>query len=134
MIFVDTNYFLRFFLQDVKSQYLEVKKLFYQAAKDKISLTSSTIVFFEIYWVLRSYYNKDKTQTSSVLQKILDLPFLAFDEQGLLQESLNLFTVTNLGLIDCYNLSYARQQRFKNFKTFDEKLLKEFKRLNQDEA
>lgn len=35
MIFVDTNYFLRFLLKDNQAQYLQAKELFLSAAQGK---------------------------------------------------------------------------------------------------
>lgn len=46
MIFVDTNYFLRFILKDNQVQYLKARQLFLDAAKGEIELISSTTVFF----------------------------------------------------------------------------------------
>ncbi len=60
MIFVDTNYFLRFFLRDSREQYLIVKQFFLDGASGKIKLFTSLIVLFEVYWVLKSYYGKEK--------------------------------------------------------------------------
>ena len=62
MIFIDTNYLLRFLLKDIDSQYLEAKKLLLQAARGEKKVITSTIVFFELFWVLKSYYKKDKTE------------------------------------------------------------------------
>ena len=52
MIFIDTNYFLRFLLADISSQHNQAKTIFKQAASGKISLFTSAVVIFEIYWVL----------------------------------------------------------------------------------
>jgi len=58
MIFVDTNYFLRFLLKDIGKQHQKAKKLFEKAASGEIKLFTSMIVFFEIYWVLFSFYKR----------------------------------------------------------------------------
>ena len=71
MIFIDANYFLRFLLKDIKQQYLSVKKLMLNAAQGEVKLFTSTIVFFEIYWVLRSYYGAKKDGLIKTLQEIL---------------------------------------------------------------
>ena len=52
-VFVDTNVFLRFLLEDVVSQQTIVDKIFEDSASGKIVLNSSIIVFFEKYWVLK---------------------------------------------------------------------------------
>lgn len=125
MNFVDTNYFLRFLLNDDTDQHAQASNLFRLASEGKVNLTTSLIVFFEIYWVLSSFYEKDKYEISQLLQKILNLNFIDFKERPLLFDSLSLFQKTHLELEDCYNLYYAKSLNIKadSFKTFDKKLL-----------
>ncbi len=126
MIFVDTNYFLRFLLNDISEQHKQVKDLFLSGSEGKINLVTSTMVIFEIYWVLSSYYEKEKIEIVKVLEKILKLTFIELKERELLLNSLKLFEKTNFDLEDCYNLYYAKLQNIDSFKTFDKKLKKEF--------
>lgn len=128
MTFVDTNYFLRFLLNDINKQHLEAKQLFLEASEGKVKLFTSTIVFFEIYWVLSSYYEKNKQEMVDSLQKILDLNFIVLKEKQILSNCLNRFKKTNLDLEDCYNIAYAKVRVAKVFKTFDVKLEKEFRK------
>lgn len=139
MIFVDTNYFLRFliakqettnfssesFIQDSKAQYLIAEQLFLKAAQDKISLVSSTVVFFEVNFVLKSIYGKDRLKLSEVLFKMLNLK-VDLENKEMLFKALEHFQQSNLSLEDCYNLIFAKQINAKDFKTFDEKLMKKF--------
>ena len=62
MIFVDTNLFVRYFLKDVLSQFRQVEKLFSDGAKKKKKLFTSTIVIFEIYWLLDPSMKKRKVK------------------------------------------------------------------------
>ncbi|SRR5258708_540454 len=130
MIFIDTNYFLRFLLNDVSDQHKKVKELFLTGSEGKENLITSTIVFFEIYWVLSSYYEKEKTEIVKVLDNILKLTFIKLDEREILISSIQLFQNANLDLEDCYNLYFAKAQNVKEFKTFDKKLEKEFLKSN----
>lgn len=129
MIFVDTNYFLRFLLKSADNQYLEAKKLFLEASSGKVKLISSTLVFFEIYWVLRSYYEKNKADLAKTMNKLLELTFIVFDDREILEESLSLFEKENLSLEDCYNLFYAKEKEVLKLATFDRRLSKQFKDL-----
>lgn len=128
MIFIDTNCFLRFLLKDIDNQYLEIETLFLSVSEGKSALITSTIVFFEIYWVLRSYYEKSKSEITQVLMQILNLNFIELKEREILFNALALFKKTSLDLEDCYNIYYAKYQGVKSgsFKTFDKKLEKEF--------
>lgn len=126
MIFVDTNYFLRFIIADVSSQHQEAKKLFKEAAEEKIQLFTSTIVVFEICWVLLSNYGKDKTVISEILNNILDMAFVDFEHHQLLKQAVDIYENSPLGFIDAFNLLYAKSQSATSFKTFDVKLSKKF--------
>lgn len=128
-MFIDTNYFLRFLLRDINNQYLETKTLFLSASEGKTALITSTIVFFEIYWVLSSYYGKNKVEVANVLEKILSLNFIELEEREVLFNALSLFQKTSFDLEDCYNIYYAKSKVIRSFKTFDKKLDDEFRRL-----
>jgi len=129
MIFVDTNYFLRFLLADNHEQSEKVKELFLSAAEGKNQLFTSNIVIFEIYWVLSSYYQRDKTEIISTLEKILTLEFIKIDDRPIFLQALDIFRQQPFSLEDCYHLAFARIQRAKSFATFDQKLAKAWKKL-----
>lgn len=128
MIFVDTNYFLRFLLRDSEGQYLEAKELLLEAAAGRVVLLSSTVVFFEVAWVLRFVYKKDKSMLAQTLHKLLNLN-IQFGDHKMLLGAVNLFIGSNFSLEDCYNLEFARQYKAANFKTFDKRLSKYFESL-----
>ena len=123
MIFVDTNYFLRFLLQDNQEQYKEAKELFLKAARTEENLITSTLVFFEVAWVLRS---NPKINKEILVEKLFKLASLNIDieHREILIEAIGMFRENNLTLEDCYNLVYAKNKKVKEFKTFDKKLRK----------
>lgn len=129
MIFIDTNFFLRFFLKDIENQYLEAKKIFKAGARREEELTTSLVVIFEIFWVLSSTYNYKREEVSQIMHAVLQMTFINLEERILLWEALELFDATNLSLGDCYNMVFARENNIKDFKTFDIKLGKEFENL-----
>lgn len=124
MIFVDTNYFLAWLLEERNEQHRQAKELFKSAAEGKKKLVSSLIVFFEIYWVLSSFYAKKKAAIVKVLNNLLKLSFIKWENQVLLVEAVSIFTATNLDLEDSYNLALIKKKKIKSVKTFDKQLLK----------
>ena len=126
MIFVDTNYFLRFLIEDNEEQLQTAEKLFMDGAKGNLSLTTSTAVIFEIYWVLRTFYQKSKTEIVEILRKVLKMNFIKIDERNILIQAVNFYNGNNLSLEDCYNLFWAREHDIEIFTTFDSKLAKLF--------
>jgi len=128
-IFIDTNFFLRFFLKDIKKQYLEAKVIFSAGAKDREDLRTSLIVVFEVFWVLSSFYKFKREEIVVVIKGILGMTFIRLDERDILYDALMLYKNTNLSLGDCYNLSYSIRMGVKEFKTFDIKLGREFEKI-----
>lgn len=126
MTFIDTNYLLRFLLKDIRSQHQEAKQLLLKGSRGEERLVTSTVVFFELYWVLSSYYKKNKSDLVLLLKKILDLDFVVLKERSILRDSVKRFSNTNFDLEDCYNLSFSKTHKIKEFKTFDEKLVKQW--------
>lgn len=128
MIFVDTNYFARFLLKDVPGQYLQAEKLFKDGAQGKIKLITSVVVLFEIYWLFKSFYRKTKSEIIKILQNVLNMNFIRFERHQEFKKALELFTTTRLELEDCYYIIFAKSEGVKDFKTFDKKLAREFKK------
>ena len=124
MIFVDTNYFIRFLLKDIKSQYLISRKLFERGLGGEVKLFSSVVVFFEIYWVFSSFYKKNKNDVIETLKKVLNLSFIRFENREVLEESLDMYKETSLELEDCYNIVLSKVEKCKKFATFDKKIKK----------
>jgi len=127
MIFVDTNYFLRFLLKDIDKQHQEAKELFKDAALGEVKLFTSIIVFFEIYWVFSSFYKRNKTELTEILKNVLKMDFIKIKERKLLQKAVEIFEESTSDLEDSFNLAYARKKEALEFKTFDKKLVRKFR-------
>ena len=127
MIFVETNYFLRFLVRDVEEQYQEVRKLFERGIAKEKKLFTSLIVLFEIYWVLSSFYKEDKREIAKKLAEILKVKFISFNERDLLLKALEVYKTSNLRLEDSYNLVFAKAKKASDFASFDKVLVKKFK-------
>jgi len=126
VVFIDTNYFLRFILNDNSDQHKISKLLFMAGAEGKKYLFTSPLVIFEVYWVLSSFYGFPKEKVVETLKKILAMSFLNITEKEILKKGLGIYAESNLDFEDSYNLTYARANRAKIFATFDKKLQKHF--------
>lgn len=131
MIFVDTNYFLRFLLADQEAQHQTAKTLFKKAAVGEVDLFTSIIVFFEVYWVLASFYKKEKDELVEKLEGLLSLTFIDYQEHSVLSDAVRVFKETPLDLEDAYNLVYASMNGASEFKTFDQQLQKVYKKTSE---
>jgi predicted nucleic-acid-binding protein len=122
--FIDTNYFLRFLIKDDEEQFNIVCSIFQKGINREIQLFTSVVVFFEIYWVLSSFYKKKKNKIIEFLKNILKLTFIDFENKTILEEAIIFFQKFNLDLEDCYNLAYTKLKKANEFITFDKILNK----------
>ena len=126
---VDTNYFLRWLLADNQNQTEKVKEVFRQAVAGKIKLESTLVVFFEVYWVLSSFYKQNKKQTVKGLENILKLTFINWSNRQELEMAVELYKKTALDLEDAYNLSHIKLNKIQGLLSFDRQLIKEYKKI-----
>ena len=109
MIFVDANYFVRFLLGEDSQQGREEKRVFDLGSSGEEQLIGSTVVFFEVYWVLHSYYELKKEKLKDALTRVLALKFVRFEERDLLEEAVTMLPNTNYDLEDAYHLVWAKK-------------------------
>ena|SRR3989344_1072491 len=122
MIFIDTNYFLRYLHNDIPEQSKIAKKIFLDAANGKKKIFTSLVVFFEIFWVVSRSYIYDKSEILKVLRGILAMNFIIMPDGKILKKALDMFESTSLEMEDCYNIVYSREEKAEKFLTFDRKL------------
>ena len=127
MIFVDTNYFLRFFLNDNQGQHLDASNLFEKASLGKVYLYTDLIVFFEIYWVLKKYYKVENIFVKQTLINICNMNFIELSEKQTLRDALHNFDKFNYDLEDAYHFYNCKAQKIDKIATFDKKLSNKFK-------
>ena len=126
VIFVDTNYLLRFFIKDSSDQHQQVEKLFRNASQNKHQLITDIIVVFEIYWVLRKVYGFDNLQIKQVLYQICHLDFLYIESREIMLDAINNFDKFNYDLEDAYHFYYAQSKKVNQIASFDKNLTKKF--------
>lgn len=124
--FIDTNYFVRFLIDDLPEQVNEVEKLFLKASAGKVALYSSVLVMFEVKWVLSSLYSFKKSQIISCMMELLTLDFIQFEDKSLLKLAIGYYRYSNLSLEDCYHLVLSKKLQVNKIATFDKNLSRHF--------
>lgn len=132
MEFVDTNYFIRYFLKDNQEQYKIAYALFHKAILGEKILFTSLIVFLEIYWLMFSYYKKKKEEVIGILYEVLEMDYIELKEREILRQALQIYKESNLDLEDSFNLVYSQVNNASSFATFDKKLISKFKSFQQN--
>lgn len=129
-MFIDANYFLRYFLGDNLTQQKKVIDLFENSKKGQDSLYTNHIVLFEVNWVLSTFYRKTKAEVILALKTILLFKFIRIDNKEIISEAIKLFEKHPISLEDSYHIAYTSQNKISEICTFDKKLKKVFRELN----
>lgn len=120
---VDTNIILRFFLQDVVSQFNQAKKIFNEAKNGKIKLVIPQIVIFEINFALKKFYSLGKEDIIEKIEQLVSTAYLEVESRKLFLMAIELYKRKNISLVDCFLISKAEAEEADLF-TFDQKLKK----------
>lgn len=120
---IDTNAFIRFFLNDIPEQKEVVEKLLKQARNGKLLLLVPYIVIFEVEFILSKYYSKPKEERIEKLESIVGSNYIKVEDKKLLKKALEIFKQKNLDLADCFIFAYSEDKDAELF-TFDKALKK----------
>ncbi|PIR03012.1 MAG: hypothetical protein COV60_02540 [Candidatus Magasanikbacteria bacterium CG11_big_fil_rev_8_21_14_0_20_43_7] len=129
MIFIDTNYFARFFIGDVLTQQQHVSRLFVRAEKNHVQLMSSITVLFELYWVLYKFYQLEKEVVINTIEKVLEeYTFVKIQERETGLHAVAIASDYSIDFPDAYHLAYALKHGATECDTFDKKMQKIFQK------
>ena len=126
-IFLDTNIFIRYLVNDVPSQVDKVEELFDLAEQDEIKLITGPPVFFEIVWTLKSFYGFDRKKIYECLSSILGIYGLEILDVEIVEEAIELYKNSNADFSDAYIAVSAEKNLTDSIATFNKK---HFKSLN----
>lgn len=126
MIFIDTNYFLRLLDDDKSDLHRQAADFFMKASSTSGAYMTSTLVIFEVYWVLRSFYHQDKTHLISLIGSILKMDCIVLADRLMLLHALTRFSQSNLEFEDCFHIEVAKMAHCRAIVTFDIKLARAF--------
>ncbi|MDR0878212.1 MAG: PIN domain-containing protein [Treponema sp.] len=100
--FVDSNIFLRYFNKDEPKHAAAAAALFKKAKDGDIELFCGPPVFFEIAWVLRSFYKLANSDILDTLESILSIPNLKISDVEHVGAAIALARRKNRGFADSY--------------------------------
>ena len=130
-LFVDTNIFLRFFLNDHKTHSPAANRLFKEANKGKISLITNSLIVAEIIFTLDSFYKLSKQNIIEKIHAIMFFEGLEITEKNILIHAISIYEKKNIDFIDAYSASFALENRI-DVCSFDRDFdkINEIKRFN----
>lgn len=125
MIFLDTNYLVRFFVRDIEEQAQHAKKLI--EGTKKLFITS--IVIAEFVYILEAHYKATKEDLCAKLLSFLKQPKIV--TLAFIFRALEVYKNESISFYDSLLVSEVLEEKGE-LKTFDEKLSKVFSKYIQN--
>lgn len=120
-VFFDTNFLLRFYLNDIPRQSAKAKKIV-QAAKDgALLLVTDLIVICEMVWVMDSYYKLDKKQIAEKMTNLYRTAGLVVLNGEVLPDALAVYVDKNIDFTDAVIGAIAAKNNIEYLASFDKK-------------
>ena len=112
-IFVDTNVIMRLFDTSDVRQTERSKKLFEDAKAGSIRLVVGPPVLFELVWVLRSTYGREKAEVLDIVEALMNRQGVRVLDADLVAAAVMLARRTVQGFADAYVAVSAQKYGFK---------------------
>lgn len=127
MKLLDTNFILRFLLQDLPNQFLSTKKII-QNIQEDLAITDVTLA--EVVWVLTSFYKFSKEETANKIYNLINLPNITTNKQIIIM-TIFLYREFPISFVDAYQIAYAAEEKLEGIYSFDKGLdkIKDVKRF-----
>jgi predicted nucleic-acid-binding protein len=120
-VFFDTNFLLRFYLDDIPRQSAKARKMV-QAAKDGVLLlVTDLIVICEMVWVMDSYYKVAKKQIAEKMTNLYRTTGLVVLNGEILPDALAIYVDKNIDFTDAVIGAIAAKNHIEYLASFDKK-------------
>lgn len=121
-IFLDTNFLLRYYLKDDQRQFENCKELILQIEEGKFKVYTSSIVFLEVSYVLKSVYKLLFSDITEVLDSILTIRGITIIDKTNVKIALEFYKKYKVKFTDCLIASQLPKNTI--LVSFDEELSK----------
>ncbi len=120
-VFFDTNFLLRFYLDDIPPQALKAKLMVQAAKEGAILLVTDLIVVCEMVWVLDSFYNLEKEAISEKITNLYRTPGVVVFNGDVLPDALSIYVRKNIDFTDVVVASSVMKNHIEYLASFDKK-------------
>jgi len=121
VIALDTNILIRFLLRDDEKQAQAVYRIFQTAEERGEILFVPLLVVLETLWVMDSVYRISRREILLILEDLLLLPILKFEQQPVIREFLSTAIDNKVDLSDLLIAHSAKYSGCQKVLTFDKK-------------
>jgi|688.fasta_scaffold114848_3 predicted nucleic-acid-binding protein len=126
---LDTNYLLRYILNDIPSQADEVVQILELASEGKAVCFVSIVVQMEVFFTLSTFYDYNKNDIYKIMTNIYNMVFLDFEYAETMRIALEIYLDKSLSIQDSFLIAFSKTEKME-LKTFDKKALKAFQNLS----
>ena len=120
-VFFDSNFLLRFYLDDIPGQSAKAKKMV-QAAKDgALLLVTDLVVICEMVWVFDSFYKLDKKEISEKMINLYRTVGIVILNGEILPDALAIYVDKNIDFTDAVIGASAAKNHINYLASFDKK-------------
>jgi predicted nucleic-acid-binding protein len=120
-VFFDTNFLLRFYLDDIPDHSAKAKNMVQAAKNGSLLLVTDLIVICEMVWVMDSYYKLDKKQISEKMTNLYRTAGLIVLNGEILPEALAVYVSRNIDFTDAVIGVIASTNHIEYMASFDKK-------------
>ena len=129
--FADTNFYLRFLLNDNKDQAEKSASYLKKAQEQEIKIVFLSEVILEMGIVLEKFYKITKPEIARHLSILIKTAYLTIEDRAVWGESFEIFSRKNIDLLDILIFVKAKTKGVEVL-SFDKDLAKLAKEFNQD--
>ena len=123
-VFFDTNFLLRFYLDDIPTQALKAKRMVQAAKEGAILLVTDLMVICEMVWVMDSFYDLEKEVISEKVTNLYRTPGVVIFNGDVLPDALSIYVSKNIDFTDAVVVSSATKNHVEYLASFDKKHMK----------
>ncbi|MBW2450523.1 MAG: PIN domain-containing protein [Deltaproteobacteria bacterium] len=120
-VFFDTNFLMRFYLDDIPDQASKAKEMIQAAKKGALLLVTDLIVICEMVWVMDSFYGLDKEEISEKMTNLYRTPGISIINGELLPDVLAVYVDKNIDFTDAVIGVSATKNHIEYLASFDKK-------------
>jgi predicted nucleic-acid-binding protein len=124
MRYIDTNVFIRFLTEEKDKISDEFLNFFNDLKRGKIKVKLLDLVFFQIIFVLKSFYKVKKEEIIEVMREILSFKGIYTKNKKMLERTLELWERHSDDIIDCYIVANMELENETELYSFDKKISK----------
>jgi uncharacterized protein len=120
-LFVDANFFIRFFTRDDNKQAAIVDEFFKKAQAGKIVLVTGHPVIFELAWVLKKGYSLSPDKVLDYISSLVGAPWLMMQDREIVENAINIARMSGQDFADAYICANSKAIGATGILTFNKK-------------